>query len=187
MLGGVYANGIAWFVEPDDSDTAIAFRQTAPTVDHAVDAGAVSFAFHLPEPTVTHTVAPPPPSLVLSDFILPAGRVQVFAALIEVEVSGELIYRDSDVGSLIDGDLELASDITINRFRVRSGPLVRFNRSGAGNVSTYLGNNEDGTFHFQDSGGVDTQDVSAILTADRFTGGANFRDADVVSRVDDLV
>ena len=126
--------------------------------------------------------------LLLSDFIVPAGRVAVFAALIELEVSGEGIYRPSiDIGSLIDGDLILASDITIDRWRVRSGPRVQFNRAGAGSVRDYLGANEDGIFHFQDADGVDTEAVSAIAAADRLTGGANLRGADLVSRVDALV
>ena len=187
LLGAVYANGVAWFVEPD-ANTAIGFRQTAPTVDHAVDAGAVSWVFNLPQPTVTHTVAPPPPSLVLSDFTVPSGRVAVFAALIEIGVSGENVYRPgSGNGSLVDGDLELTSTIDFNRIRVRSGPRVLMNRSGSGNVRDYLDANEDGIFHFQDSAGVDTQTVSSITAGDRLNGGVGLRDADIVSRVDDLL
>ena len=186
LNGGVYANGTAWFVEPD-ADTAIAFRQTTPTVDHAVDAGAVSWAFNLPQPTVTHTPAAVDP-LLLSDFVVPAGRVQVFAGLIEIQVSGENVYRPgSGIGSLVDGNLELTSTIDFNRMRVRSGPRVLMNRSGAGSVRDYLDANDNGIFHFQDSAGVDTQTVSSITVADRLNGGVNLRDADITSRVDDLL
>ena len=111
----------------------------------------------------------------------------MFAGLIEVEVSGELVYRDSDIGSLVDGDLIVTSEITFDRVRVRSGPRVTINRAGTGAVSTYLGNNEDGIFHFQDTDGIDTEAVSAIAAADRLVGGANLRDANLVSRVDGLV
>ena len=177
----VDAGSVAWdFAVPEPTVT----HTPRIPVDHAVDAGSVAWAFALPQPTVTHTS----PLLLLSDFVVPAGRVAVFAALIEIEVDGENVYRPgSGIGSLIDGDLILTPDITINRLRVRSGPRVQFNRSGLGIVSTYLGNNEDGTFHFQDSGGVDAVVVSAIASGDRFNGGANFRDADLVSRVDGLV
>ena len=193
-------------------EPTVTHTPAAPTTDHAVDAGGVSFAFNLPQPTVTHTprvtvdhavaaggvawafALPQPtvthtsPLLLLTDFVVPSGRVAVFAALVEIEVDGENVYRPgSGIGSLIDGDLELASDITINRFRVRSGPRVQFNRSGLGIVSTYLGNNENGIFHFQDSDGVDAVAVSAIASGDRFNGGANLRDADLVSRVSNLV
>ena len=172
-------------------DAAFAFSIPQPTVtltsavpvDHAVDAGDSAFAFVLPEPTVTHTS----PLLLLSDFSVPAGRTAVFAGLLEIEVSGELVYRDSDIGSLVDGDLIVTSDITFDRVRVRAGPRVTINRAGTGAVSTYLGNNEDGIFHFQDTDGIDTQAVSAILAADRLIGGANLRDADLVSRVSNLV
>ena len=126
--------------------------------------------------------------LSLSDFVVPAGRISVFAGLIEIEVSGEEVYRPaSDIGSLVDGDLDLASNISLNRFRVRSDPRVQFNRSGAGIVRDFLDDNEDGIFHFQDSDGVDTEAVSAILDGDRLNGGANLRGAALVSRVDDLV
>ena len=126
--------------------------------------------------------------LSLSDFVVPAGRISVFAALIEIEVSGEEVYRPtSDIGSLVDGNLELSSDIAINRFRVRAGPRIQFNRSGAGVVRDFLDDNEDGIFHFQDSDGVDTEAVSAILAADRLNGGANLRGAALVSRVSNLV
>ena len=170
-------------------DASFAFSLPQPTVthtlrvtvNHAVNAGDAAFTFAVTEPTVTHTS----PLLLLSDFSVPAGRTAVFAGLIELEVSGEDIYLPgSDLGELIDGDLILAADITINRWRVRSGPRVQFNRAGAGSVRDYLDNNEDGIFHFQDSGGVDTEAVSAIVASSRFLGGANLRDADLVSRVD---
>ena len=53
LNGSVYANGIAWFVEPA-GDTAIGFRQSG---DRAVNAGDAAFAFALPQPSVTHTLA----------------------------------------------------------------------------------------------------------------------------------
>ena len=163
------------------------FVPQSPTVDHAVDAGAVSFAFDLPEPTVTHTHRRSR-RLYYSDFTVPAGRVQVFAGLIEIQVSGENVYRPgSGIGSLVDGNLELTSTIDFNRMRVRSGPRVLMNRAGAGSVRDYLDANDNGIFHFQDAAGVDTQTVSSITVADRLNGGVNLRDADITSRVDDLL
>ena len=69
-----------------------------------------------------------------------------------------------------------------------AGQRVRFNRSGLGIVSTFLGNNEVGTFHFQDSGGVDSGSrFRRSRPATALTAAPDFRDADLVSRVDGLV
>ena len=67
----------------------------------------------------------------LSDWVLPAGRMQEAAALI---TAGDELYREGVHGSLDDGELTLDNaDITINRIRVFSfGATLRLNRSGAG-------------------------------------------------------
>ena len=94
-LGGVYANGTAWFVEPD-ADTAIAFRQTTPTVDHAVDAGGVSWAFSLPQPTVTLTTQ------ATTDHAVNAGDAAFTFAVPQPTVThtaaptAQLVLSDSD-------------------------------------------------------------------------------------------
>ena len=55
-----------------DGDRVIFFLSEPTPVpeDHAVDAGAVSWAFHLPQPTVTHT-----PAAVTTDHAVDAGSV----------------------------------------------------------------------------------------------------------------
>ena len=78
--------------------------------------------------------------LLLSEWSVPSGEMQVFAALIEIGVSGEDRYNEaSSVGALLDGDMQLATDLTFNRIRIRSSPSrLTFNRSGSGSVETYL-------------------------------------------------
>ena len=132
--------------------------------------------------------------LVLSDFTVPAGHRTVFAALIEIGVSGVDRYRpDSSIGSLLDGDLNVTSDIDITRIRIQSEPRVTFNRTGAGDFQTYLelgGNLNDATIYLQSADGLSSVDVidipdSAILTNQvRINNTTN---ADMVQRLEDRV
>ena len=169
-----------------DQDATITLRDEDADVTDIELAGEIASGASAVTGNLSVTVEDP--ALLLSAFAVPAGRVAVFAGLIEIEVSGEDVYRPTNnIGSLLDGDLILASDITFHRLRIRGGPRIQLGRAGAGIVSDYLDNNEDGIFHLQDADGVDTQAVSAILAADRLNGGANLRDAGVVSRVDDLI
>ena len=117
----------------------------------------------------------------LSQFVIPSGQQIVFAGLIEIGVSGEDRYRPgTNVGSLLDGDLNLAPDLTINRLRVRSGPRLTFNRSGAGTFMGYLegtGDYADGTIHIQNSEGVTSQLISSIPAADITKWGFPFKNS----------
>ena len=86
-LAAFFASGLTSPLVEPDADTAIAFR---PPVDHAVDAGAVSWAFNLPgTDRNSHRFHRRLPSLVLSDFIQPSDCGQVFTGLIEIHLSGE--------------------------------------------------------------------------------------------------
>ena len=127
--------------------------------------------------------------LALSDFVVPEGRVEVFAALIEVGVSGVERYQpSSDVGSLLDGDLELADDITINRIRANFS-ATSINRSGAGSFETYLegtGAYTDGRLHAQNASGVTAVDVADIADADIGGGWINVRNAAFRGRLSTL-
>ena len=132
--------------------------------------------------------------LVLSDFTAPSGHRTVFAALIEIGVSGEDRYRPgSSVGALLDGNLNVTSDIDINRIRVRSGPRITLNRTGSGGFDTVLetgGDLNDGVFYLQSVDGINSVDVADIPASDLFSGSANIRnttDADMVQRLEDRV
>ena len=126
----------------------------------------------------------------LSQFVIPSGQQIVFAGLIEIGVSGEDRYRPgTNVGSLLDGDLNLAPDLTINRLRVRSGPRLTFNRSGSGTFAGYLegtGDYADGTIHIQNSEGVTSQLISSIPAADILNGVVHLRTAAITERIDSL-
>ena len=152
LLGCVYANSTAWFVEPD-ADTAIAFRQTTPTVDHTVDAGAVSFAFHLPEPTVTHTPAPTS-TLATSDWDSTGYQAPIVLALLPATISGSADITVDPV-TAIDGDLVVASDLTIDGVE-RIGIGIRLRRTGTARLD----------FYFDDAGSPMYPDAKAFIVID---------------------
>ena len=80
---GTAAGDELFEIDPDGADTEGTLLRNLPATltspvamavlgnvtDHAVDAGAVAFAFHLPQPTVTHT------ALVTTDHAVDAGNV----------------------------------------------------------------------------------------------------------------
>ena len=132
------------------------------------DAVSVAFEATAGEPIATFdaTVIAP---LLLSEFVVPDGRTLVFSAVIQAELSGENIYWVGNDGSILDGDLELTSDITINRIRSRSGPRIHFGRSGGGNVADVLetgGDLNDGVIHVQDFDNTYSVDIADISAAD---------------------
>ena len=107
------------------------FVPTLGPVDHAVDAGAVSWAFALPEPAVTHT--PAVGTLALSDFDDTGLDVET-AALLEASApgtSGNNFYRDSTRGgsdSPIEGELGVGPGETlISRMRRASAANLTLN------------------------------------------------------------
>ena len=157
LLGGVYANGTAWFVEPD-ADTAIAFRQTTA---HAVDAGGVSFAFDLPEPTVTH-IAAPTVQLVLSDSDdtgLEVVAKALLAASAAATVAGNIFWGGRGscrTDTPLDGELGLgAGNTVISRFRRVSATVLVLNDNdnpSAFDIGAYFntgGGGNDLTLYFQ--------------------------------------
>ena len=121
------------------------------------------------------------PDLVLSDWVAPAGQVDVFAGLLILGASGEDRYRpSSSIGSLVDGDLEMAADIDINRIRARSGPRIQFNRSGSGNVRAALetgGALNDATLYVQDVDGVASVAIADLASTDLGNNGFSIRQA----------
>ena len=108
--------------------------------------------------------------LALSNWSVPAGRTEIFAGLIEVQVSGEERYRPgSNIGSLLDGNLVLASDLTCNRIRIRFGTTVVFNRTGTGFFADYLesgGEYRTGRLHLQTLDDAEDIDVTEISDND---------------------
>ena len=115
--------------------------------------------------------------LVLSDFVVPDGHVEVFAALLEIEVSGEELYSTA-IGTLLDGDLVLSSDIDFFRLRNRADFAV-LNSTGAGSIEDLLegaGAYVDGRFHFQTGDGLEVTDVTSIDVAEDIRpAGVRFR------------
>ena len=137
-----------WELDPDGADTeGMVLRDlltglTSPlsmaafnTVDHAVDAGAVSFAFNLPEPTVTHTPAPAS-TLATSDWDSTGYEAPIVLALLPATISGSVDITVDPV-TAIDGDLVVASDLTIDGVeRIAIG--IRLRRTGAARLDFYF-------------------------------------------------
>ena len=113
----------------------------------------------------------------------------MFAALIEIEVSGEDIYSTS-VGTLLDGDLVLASNVDFNRIRNRSD-FVLINRVGGGQLEGLLegtGDYVNGRFHFQTlDDGTAITDVASIAVADIRSASVRIRTQAVRTRLGNLV
>ena len=138
----------------------------AAAVDHAVDAGDASFAFALPQPTVTHTAAPTV-ELVLSDFVLADGLETEALALIEAAAPIDVFSRSPRParGTLVDGELDLSGDSEpVTRFRFRAqatntagGARITLNDSGTLSLADFFGSGGAGadlTVWVQTSAGV---------------------------------
>ena len=107
--------------------------------DHAVNAGDSSFAFAVPQPTVTRTAAPTV-ALVLSDFVLADGLETEVLGLIEAAAPIDVFSRSPRTarGTLVDGELDLSGDSEpVTRFRFRAqatntagGARITLNDSG---------------------------------------------------------
>ena len=150
-------------------------------VDHAVDAGPVSWVFDVPQPTVTRTAAIP--LLMLAD--LPtAGLDVVTGALLVASAPGTAVnnlYADSDRGgsdSPLDGELGLSSTETvISRIRRLEATMFVINDNDNPNslaLNTYFGAGGDGndlTLYLQTvSDGL----VSFAVSDQLDTSGGNF-------------
>ena len=103
------------------------------TTDHAVNAGDASFAFALPQPTVTHTAAPTD-QLVLSDSDdtgLEVVAKALLAASAAATVAGNIFWADADragTDTPLDGELGLgAGNTVISRFRRVSATVLVLN------------------------------------------------------------
>ena len=144
-----------------------------PATDHDVDAGAVAFAFTIPQPTVTTSAQ----RLVLSDSDDTGLDVDCKALLVASDagtVGDNFFYVDADRGGIdepLDGELGLGSDNTvISGFRRRTTTLLQLNDSnnpaaldigayfaagGAGNdLTIYLQTLLDGEVSFPVAGNV---------------------------------
>ena len=122
----------------DAGAVAFAFHLPQPTVthtalvttDHAVDAGNVSWAFALPQPTVTHTPAVGP-LLALSDFDDTGLDVET-AALLEASApgtSGNNFYRDSTRGG---SDTPIEGELGVGPGETR---ISRMRRASTANLT----------------------------------------------------
>ena len=157
----------------------------APTVDHAVDAGSVSFAFALPEPTVTHTPATTA-ALVLSDFVLADGLETEVLGLIEAAAPIDVFSRSPRParGTLIDGELDLSGDSEpVTRFRFRAqatntagGARITLNDSGTLSLADFFGSGGGGAdltvWVLTSAGVISFASLGAI--ADSTQSGDNF-------------
>ena len=154
-----------WELDPDGADTEgerirdLPNALTSPlsmaafnTVDHAVDAGSVSFAFDLPEPTVTHTPAPAS-TLATSDWDDTGYQAPIVLALLPATISGADITVDPVTA--IDGDLVVASDLTIDGVE-RIGIGIRLRRTGTARLD----------FYFDDAGSPLYPDAKAFIVID---------------------
>ena len=145
------------------------------TVDHAVDAGGVSFAFALPEPTVTHTAAPTA-QLVLSDSDdtgLEVVAKALLAASAAATVAGNIFWADADRGGTdtpLDGELGLgANNTVISRFRRVSATVLVLNDNdnpSSFDIGAYFntgGGGNDLTLYFQTLSGEVSFSVATQL------------------------
>ena len=124
------------------------------TVDHAVDAGAPStFAFDLPEPTVTHTPAPTS-TLATSDWDGTGYQAPIVLALLPATISGSADITVDPVTAL-EGDLVVASDLTIDGVE-RIGIGIRLRRTGTARLD----------FYFDDAGSPLYPDAKAFIVID---------------------
>ena len=139
----------------------------APSEAHAVNAGDASFAFAVPQPTVTHTPATTTAALVLSDFVLADGLEAEVLGLIEAAAPIDVFSRSPRParGTLVDGELDLSGDSEpVTRFRFRAqatntagGARITLNDSGTLSLADFFGSGGDGadlTVWVQTSEGV---------------------------------
>ena len=202
-------DGSSW-----DSGTAVSASITDPRgmavdgagTDHAVDAGAASFAFAVPAATVTHTAAPDVDPLTLSDWD-DTGLAVDFAALIEVSGSGETLYADSSRGGSdtpLEGELGLGSGETVISRLWWNGTTFRFNDNdnpvslnlgtyyqvgGAGNGQTIYLVTGDAESHTETSFDVATYLPAFNLRGDGWVNWGAGEDplpADVIEQLDGL-
>ena len=128
-------------LSPGPSATIVISDQPPTTaVDHAVDAGAASFAFAVPQPTVTHI--PPGVLLTLADWTQPADTENIVLALIQAPaIITEPDFGDFPVGSplILDGEVVVASDLTLVMAE-RHSSGIRLRKTGAAGFSTYFDN-----------------------------------------------
>ena len=135
-----------------DHNATLTLTDDPPHTDHAVDAGAVTWTFALPQPTVTHTPAPGT-LLLLADFDDTDLTVDA-AALLTASApgtTGNNPYADSDRGgsdSPTDGELGLSpTDTVISRIRRHSDTELNLNDNdspSALDLGTYFGVGGDG-------------------------------------------
>ena len=135
------------------SSASVTIRDFTPTVDHAVDAGGVTFAFDLPEPTVTHTPAPTS-TLATSDWDGTGYQAPIVLALLPATISGSADIT-ADPVTAIDGDLVVAADLTIDGVE-RIGIGIRLRRTGSARLD----------FYFDDSGSPLYPDAKAFIVID---------------------
>ena len=118
--------------------------------------------------------------LLLSDWSTPSGQVDVFVALIEIEVSGTDRYRESTgVGTLLDGDMEFQSDYGWDRIGITTGNTrINFAQQVSRTLDAQTlfeggGEYAVGTVYAQDLDGVESQAVEDIPAERIGTSGIN--------------
>ena len=121
--------------EPDPTDTLAVWRsqRTRTFVD-----GAFTSATAWGAPTRTRDR-----NLTLSDWSQPSGTDNLVLALLRVDVSGsDFIRLDADPADLLDGEVQVASDLTLTQLERQGSDqsqLIRLRKSGAANFSVYFG------------------------------------------------
>ena len=101
------------------------------------------------------TAAPPPPPLAVTDFVTPAGRQNVVAALFERSSHAAWLWRlDQNLGRMIGGDIGTITRLNYNRstthFQINDTP----NAPDLNTVLASGGDWFDYHIHIQDSQGV---------------------------------
>ena len=107
----------------------------------------------LPEPTVTHTQAPTS-TLATSDWDDTGYQAPIVLALLPATISGSADITVDPV-TAIDGDLVVASDLTIDGVE-RIGIGIRLRRTGAARLD----------FYFDDAGSPMYPDAKAFIVID---------------------
>ena len=131
--------------------------------------GAVSWAFDLPEPTVTHTAAPDP--LRIDDWVQTGYRNPVILVLLEGDITGNRVTASPASAALANqGDLSVdGANLIIGALeRYSAGATVRLDRVSGDALSSVFSNSGTPTypnavlFIQTTDGGVSLYDIGSV-------------------------
>ena len=165
-----------------DQNATLTLTDDPPATDHAVDAGAVSWTFAIPEPTVTHAIGQ---TLALSDFDDAGLDVEAAAVLVASApgTAGNTLYADSDRGGSdtpLEGELGLGPDeVVISRIRHGAATVLSLNdNNNPASLALddfFEGDGNGLTMYFQTAAdGVVSFDVADQLSGNRNSATVRF-------------